>query len=160
MNFGILPQYFKHWNTITLWLLERFWTIYNLQNSSLNVWNPNNRKEKGWRLYVPPFWTRLCLHRLHVTESSTVTLSRKLTRNPRSRVESDPRLGIGVCVLPRFRNPHLPPRQFERSFGTKHMEWLSANRWSGRAVTEGEAAALLLIPHQSLRGNLNDENEI
>ena len=74
MNFGILPQYFKHWNTITLWLLERFWTIYNLQNSSLNVWNPNNRKEKGWRLYVRPFWTRLCLRRLHFTESSTVTL--------------------------------------------------------------------------------------
>ena len=39
MNFGILPQYFKHWNTITLWLLERFWTIYNLQNSSIQVWN-------------------------------------------------------------------------------------------------------------------------
>ena len=63
MNFGILPQYFKHWNTITLWLLERFWTIYNLQNSSIQVWNSNNRKEKGWRLYVRPFWTPFPLYR-------------------------------------------------------------------------------------------------
>ena len=34
----------------------------------------------------------------------------------------DPRLGIGVRVPPRVQNPDLPPREFERSFGTKHME--------------------------------------
>ena len=29
-----------------------------------------------------------------------------------------------------------------------------------RVGTEGEAASSLLMPNQSLRGNLNDENEI
>ena len=31
---------------------------------------------------------------------------------------------------PRAQNPDLSLRQLERSFGTKHMEWLSANRRS------------------------------
>ena len=83
-----------------------------------------------------------------------------VTLNPRGRGEIDPRFGIGVRVPSRVQNPDLPPRQFEKSFGTKHTEWLSANRWSVRAGTEGEAASLLLMPHQSLRGNLNHENEI
>ena len=45
-----------------------------------------------------------------------------VTLNPRGRGEIDPRFGIGVRVTPRVQNPDLPPRQFEKSFGTKHME--------------------------------------
>ena len=54
--------------------------------------------------------------RLHLTPSFVTLSQKRVIRGV--RVE----LTIGVCVPPRFRNPDLPPRQFEKSFETKHME--------------------------------------
>ena len=45
-----------------------------------------------------------------------------VTLNPRGKGEIDPLLGIGVRVPSRVQNPDLPPRQIEKSSGTKHME--------------------------------------
>ena len=45
-----------------------------------------------------------------------------VTLNPRGREEIDPLLGIGVRVPSRVQNPDLPPRQIEKSSGTKNME--------------------------------------
>ena len=52
---------------------------------------------------------------------NSVTLSRKrVIRGVRGKINQ--LLGIGVRVPSRFQNPDLPPRQIEKSSGTKHME--------------------------------------
>ena len=63
-----------------------------------------------------------CMYR-HFGQASenSVTLPRKrVTRGVGGEI--DPRLSIGVRVPSRVLNPDLPPRQFEKSFGTKHIE--------------------------------------